>query len=342
MREMADINVSINKKASLELPEKVDSNVGKTLVTFANAIKDITCASKNVVNATIHGTATLFAPLKAICEGKAAELEEKYAYKAEEYRKLKSNLALGIDVLKNLNDKEQNGEKIPDKIEDTDTLFSIQEAASETLDKDFISFWAKLYTEEACKPNCVSKRTISICKNLDKNIVSLLEQKIFPYASNDGWLAYYPNCVDNLFLLKDYGFLDDLNDNIFAGAVEFEKGYPPLCRDSFGEYWLWVHPGFLYKTPFRLTFSGREIRNALKIYPKEKDISFIGNELEKISKDWKIDKKYKFSKQPSDDELFVITDNSYPPFLLFRNEKYKKFEEYWIAIRNNVVMEEKK
>lgn len=330
----------------ISLPEKVDPNVGKTLTDLSSAANEfahtVSQSSQKVVDATLNGSAPLFSPWSALCHGVTDIINEGCGFIADIIRKIRSQLYLANDVLKNLNDKEHNGEKIPDKIEDTDTLFSIQEAASETLDKDFISFWAKLYTEEACKPNCVSKRTISIFKNLDKNIVSLLEQKIFPYTSNDGWLAYYPDCVDNLFLLKDYGFLDDLNDNIFAGAVEFEKGYPPLCRDSFGEYWLWVHPGFLYKTPFRLTFSGREIRNALKIYPKEKDISFIGNELEKISKDWKIDKKYKFSKQPSDDELFAITDNSYPPFLLFRNGKYKKFEEYWIAIRNNVVMEEKK
>lgn len=328
------------------LPEKVDSNVGTALTDISGATNElahtVSLSSQNVINATLKGTAPLFSPLSAICEGMADIIKEGCGFFTDIIRKKRSQLYLANDVLKNLNDKEQNGEKIPERIEDTDTLFSIQETASETLDKDFISFWAKLYTEEACKPNCVSKRTIAICKNLDKNIVSLLEQKIFPYASNDGWLAYYPNCVDNLFLLKDYGFLDDLNDNIFAEAVEFEKGYPPLCRDSFGEYWLWVHPGFLYKTPFRLTFSGREIRNALKIYPKEKDISFIGNELEKISKDWKIDKKYKFLKHPDNDELFAITDNVYPRFLKFRNEKYKKFEKYWIAIRNNVVMEEKK
>lgn len=328
------------------LPEKVDSNVGTALTDISGATNElahtVSLSSQNVINATLKGTAPLFSPLSAICEGMADIIKEGCGFFTDIIRKKRSQLYLANDVLKNLNDKEQNGEKIPERIEDTDTLFSIQETASETLDKDFISFWAKLYTEEACKPNCVSKRTIAICKNLDKNIVSLLEQKIFPYASNDGWLAYYPNCVDNLFLLKDYGFLDDLNDNIFAEAVEFEKGYPPLCRDSFGEYWLWVHPGFLYKTPFRLTFSGREIRNALKIYPKEKDISFIGNELEKISKEWKIDKKYKFLKHPDNDELFAITDNVYPRFLKFRNEKYKKFEKYWIAIRNNVVMEEKK
>lgn len=325
------------------LPEKVDSNVGTALTDISGATNElahtVSLSSQNVINATLKGTAPLFSPLSAICEGMADIIKEGCGFFTDIIRKKRSQLYLANDVLKNLNDKEQNGEKIPERIEDTDTLFSIQEAASETLDKDFISFWAKLYTEEACKPNCVSKRTISICKNLDKNIVSLLEQKIFPYTSNDGWLAYYPDCVDNLFLLKDYGFLDDLNDNIFAGAVEFEKGYPPLCRDSFGEYWLWVHPGFLYKTPFRLTFSGREIRNALKIYPKEKDISFIGNELEKISKEWKIDKKYKFLKHPDTDELFAITDNVYPRFLKFRNEKYKKFEKYWIAIRSNVIYE---
>lgn len=327
----------------VNFPEKVDPNVGTALTDISSATNElahtVSQSSQNVINVALKGTTPLFSPLSAICEGTADIIKEGCGFFADIIRKKRSQLYLANDVLKNLNDKEQNGEKIPERIEDTDTLFSIQEAASETLDKDFISFWSKLYTEEACKPNCVSKRTISICKNLDKNIVSLLEQKIFPYASNDGWLAYCPDCVDDLFLLKDYGFLDDLNDNISAGAIEFEKGYPPLCRDSFGEYWLWVHPGFLYKTPFRLTFSGREIRNALKIYPKEKDISFIGNELEKISKDWKIDKKYKFLKHPDNDELFAITDNVYPPFLKFRNDKYKYFKEYWTAIRDNAIYE---
>lgn len=287
---MADINVSINKKASLELPEKVDSNVGKTLVTFANAIKDITCASKNVVNATIHGTTTLFAPLKAICEGKAAELEEKYAYKAEEYRKLKSNLALGIDVLKNLNDKEQNGEKIPDKIEDTDTLFSIQEAASETLDKDFISFWAKLYTEEACKEGTVTKKAINLCKDLNKDIVSILENKIFPYCDDNGfYLGNENETLDEILIAEEYGFLK---------KCEVER--KPNEKKIFilfyvGQYQIAVFPGYCYSTvgifSKMLTNTAISIRNCLKIKTNV-DIKIISDSLIKYSKFWTINPEF--------------------------------------------------
>ena len=307
MREMADINVSINKKASLELPEKVDSNVGKTLVTFANAIKDITCASKNVVNATIHGTATLFAPLKAICEGKAAELEEKYAYKAEEYRKLKSNLALGIDVLKNLNDKEKNGEKIPDKIEDTDPLFSIQEAASETLDKDFISFWSKLYTEEACKPGTINKKAINLCKDLNKDIVKILEDIIFPYCDDQGFfLGDRDKSIRNILEAQEYGFIKDCEIII-----------PPSTKEninihSISNYLIWVFPGYNYglgEHPKMLTVSALSIRKCLNL-KKEIDPNIVKSSLIENSQNWKIAEyfKGKIVYQPEITDKFLLSE----------------------------------
>lgn len=272
------------EELKLTLPEKVDSNVGKTLVTFANAIKDITCASKNVVNATIHGTATLFAPLKAICEGKAAELEEKYAYKAEEYRKLRSNLSLGIDVLKNLNDKEQNGEKIPDKIEDTDPLFSIQEAASETLDKDFISFWSKLYTEEACKPGTVNKKTINLCKDLNKDIVKILEDIIFPYCDNCGfYLGDKDKSLEALLIAQEYGFIKDCQ---IKKTPLFQKFF---YEYTISKYSIYVFPGYCYalgEFPKMLTDTALSIRKCLKL-EKEIDLDIIKRSISKNSNFWK-------------------------------------------------------
>ena len=51
--------------AELKLPKKVDDNLGKALVIFASAIKDITASGSKVINLLVDGTCTLFSPISA-------------------------------------------------------------------------------------------------------------------------------------------------------------------------------------------------------------------------------------------------------------------------------------
>ena len=163
----------INTTAELKLPKKVDENLGRALVTTASAIKDITSSFSKVVNLLTDGSCTLLAPIAAHLKGKSYEIECKYYTFQDQItiRKELSQARMAQYVLENLIAKEQKNEKLPHQINDTDNLFAIQNAASETTDEDFIKFWARLYTEEACNPNVISKKTINLCKNLDKNIV---------------------------------------------------------------------------------------------------------------------------------------------------------------------------
>lgn len=302
----------------IDLPEKVDSNVGTALTDISSATNEVahtvSQASQNVINATLKGTAPLFSPLSAICEGTADIIKEGCGFFADIIREKRSQLYLANDVLKNLNDKEQNGEKIPERIEDTDTLFSIQEAASETLDKDFISFWSKLYTEEACKEGTVTKKAINLCKDLNKDIVSILENKIFPYCDNNGfYLGNEDETLDEILIAEEYGFLK---------KCEIEK---KINKKNFfilfdvGQYQIAVFPGYCYSTAGSfskmLTTTAISIRNCLKIKTNV-DIKIISDSLIKYSKFWTINPEFSgkiiYPKEICD--KFVLIENGIVKF----------------------------
>lgn len=302
----------------ISLPEKVDPNVGKTLTDLSSAANEfahtVSQSSQKVVDATLNGSAPLFSPWSALCHGVADIINEGCDFIADIIRKKRSQLYLANDVLKNLNDKEQNGEKIPERIEDTDTLFSIQEAASETLDKDFISFWAKLYTEEACKEGTVTKKAINLCKDLNKDIVSILENKIFPYCDNNGfYLGNENETLDEILIAEEYGFLK---------KCEVER--KPKEKKFFilfyvGQYQIAVFPGYCYSTASifskMLTNTAISIRNCLKIKTNV-DIKIISDSLIKYSKFWTINPEFSgkiiYPKEICD--KFVLIENGIVKF----------------------------
>lgn len=328
----------------MKLPKNVDKNIGKACKDLAQTLKKVISPISKIAELyLIDAPCTLFAPLSAYLKGKSNEIAYKYLpfQNQIEMRKELSQIKMLKHVLENLADKEQRNEELPNQIEDTDNLFAIQNAASETTDDDFIKFWARLYTEEACSPNTVSKKTIDLCRVIDKKVAKILETEVFPYCSQVGFIANIPTKANNLLLLKDYGLVDDVASNIIIYPVNFEQGYPPLSRDVFGKYWLWIHPGYSYHLPYRLTSAGNEIRNALKIYPKEKDIKIIGNTLSKEAKKWSQLDGFVFHNDVNDEDLFVITDSDYPPFMIYPHPKYRKFERYWEAVRDSVTVTEK-
>lgn len=295
----------------ISLPEKVDPNVGKTLTDLSSAANEfahtVSQSSQKVVDATLNGSAPLFSPWSALCHGVTDIINEGCGFIADIIRKKRSQLYLANDVLKNLNDKEKNGEKIPDKIEDTDPLFSIQEAASETLDKDFISFWSKLYTEEACKPGTINKKAINLCKDLNKDIVKILEDIIFPYCDDQGFfLGDRDKSIRNILEAQEYGFIKDCEIII-----------PPSTKEninihSISNYLIWVFPGYNYglgEHPKMLTVSALSIRKCLNL-KKEIDPNIVKSSLIENSQNWKIAEyfKGKIVYQPEITDKFLLSE----------------------------------
>ncbi len=328
----------VKATAKLELPEKVDENTGIAIKTIAEGVSSILKIPERVVNIVENTGNTLFSPLSEALHGKAEIIKAQNYAKAQKIRREVSQYKLAQNVLENLSEKHQNGESIPDHIDDTDHLFAIQNAASETNDDDFLRFWSQIYTEEACKPNTVSKKTIEICRIIDKKVAKILEDEVFPYCSDSGFVANIPPKATNLLLLKDYGLVDNVPDNIIIYPVTFEEGYPALSRDIFGKYWLWVHPGYSYRLQYRLTEAGKEIRNALKIFPQEQHLKTIGDTIKKEAQHWTRLEGFTFNKDVDADDLFVITDQIYPQFMRYPHPKYRKFERYWEAVRDTVSM----
>lgn len=181
--KMSDIK-EVNAIAKLDLPKKVDSNLGKTLVNLSEGLSSLMQLPEKTLNLVQSTGNTLLSPFSALLQGISYKITCSYLpYKDEiDKRKEISQIKLAKAVVENLAEKENNGEEIPNKVEDTDTLFAIQNAASEISDEEFIKFWAHIYTEEACKPNTISKRTIELCKSLDKNTAKILQDNIIPYC----------------------------------------------------------------------------------------------------------------------------------------------------------------
>jgi hypothetical protein len=88
--------------------------------------------------------------------------------------------------------------------------------------------------------------------------------------------------------------------------------------------------------PYRLTSAGQEIRKALRIYPQEKDLQKIGDTISREALKWTKLDGFIFHKNVNPEDLFVITDNVYPPFMRYHHPKYRKFERYWEAVRDTV------
>ena len=308
---MEDVK-EIKATAELKLPEKVDENVGKACRDLSQTVKKVASPVSKIAELyLIKAPCTLLAPVAAYLRGKSYEIACKYLpfQNQIEMRKELSQIKMAQFVLENLVDKEQKGEELPPNIEDTDNLFSIQNVASETTDEDFIKFWARLYTEEACKPNTVSKKAINLCRDLDKNVVKMLEEDVFPYCDNQGYfLGNKIKRLEGLRIAKEYGFIqtaDITSRPLFLDVMVIHK---------ISQYTIHVFPGYVFSTD---ALSGRILTNtALEI---RKCIGFRGNidlneliqGLEYYAKYWKVDEKFtNLIKYPQEiKQKFLISEN---------------------------------
>lgn len=277
------VDANVKAEAKLTLPEKVDDNIGCSIKNLSEGIASVLKLPKNIIDIITISVSTLFKPLVARLNGKAIIIEAQSFVEAQNIRKELSQCQLAINVAKNLAMKHQSGQDIPKEIVDTDTLFAIQNAASETTDKEFLEFWAHLYTEEACKPNTISKKTVELCKTLDKKIAKVLEQKIFPYCASGFFFAANEIGVQDVSKAEDYGFLTQKN-----------VALNPKVPDNnlilkFGQYIVACRPGFSVKPSnpnFSLTTSGDEIKSIISPDNENINIDTLKECLIKASKDW--------------------------------------------------------
>ena len=281
---MVEANLNIN------LPEKVDKKTGQMLENLSEGLASLMKLPEQTLNIVKNTGNTLFCVPAAYLHGQAEIIKAKSFAEANYIRRERSQCLLAVNVAENLAEKENNGEDLPPNIEDTDNLFSIQNAASETTDEDFIKFWARLYTEEACKPNTVSKKAINLCRDLDKNVVKMLEEDVFPYCDNQGYfLGNKIKRLEGLRIAKEYGFIqtaDITSRPLFLDVMVVHK---------ISQYTIHVFPGYVFSTD---ALSGRILTNtALEI---RKCIGFRGNidlneliqGLEDYAKYWEVDEKF--------------------------------------------------
>lgn len=288
---MGDVK-EIKATAELKLPEKVDENVGKTCRDLSQTVKKVASPVSKIAELyLIKAPCTLLAPVAAYLRGKSYEIACKYLpfQNQIEMRKELSQIKMAQFVLENLVDKEQKGEDLPPNIEDTDNLFSIQNAASETTDEDFIKFWAKLYTEEACKPNTVSKKTVNLCKDLNKDVVKALEDEIFPFCDEYGF--YFGDCtkkIESINKAIEYGFLRISEQKVMLNYINV------FLDIKIGQYYIYILPGYHYMPEYNgkvLTNSALEVKRCLKLQ-KDINLDSITPSLERASKRWGIEDRF--------------------------------------------------
>ncbi len=305
------VDANLKTEAKLTLPERVDNNLGYSIKVLSEGVASLLKLPEKVVDTVVISGATLFKPLVAYFNGKATIISARSFVETQNIRKELSQCQLAINVAKNLAIKHQSGQEIPKGIVDTDTLFAIQNAAAETTDKDFLEFWAHLYTEEACKPNTISKKTVELCKVLDKQVAEILEKKIFPYCASGFFFAAREFSVYEVSKAEDYGFLTQKdillnpkapNDNVI---LQFGQ-YTVVCRIGFSV--LPSHPNF------SLSMSGEEIRNIIINKGMNIDFDILINCLKEASKNWQLSDKFKdhivkFVPGKQIDTNFIVVQN---------------------------------
>lgn len=297
--------------------------------------------SENLVNKIANATSTLFAPATAWLQGKQAQISCSYLpfYDKLAERKNENLQKLFVNVLSTLHEKELHEEIIPDQFEDTDNLLLIQDNASTTSNEEFLKLWAKLYTEEACKPGSISRKTIKVLETLDINIVKIFEKEILPYCDSHGFYWGPKGEISNMLLLIDYGLIQE--NAIISSSTKINTIVYYSLNKNFRIY---LYPNYGYDANYdsimyRLTKTGEEIFSNLKNNIPLPDNEIVFNNINNASKDWQIVKsfrgKFKMKKQIKHEEKFIICDNDdnvvYP-----KNSPFKTYNEFYESAMANI------
>ena len=318
----------------LELPQEGTNELCVATATLLNTLSN---CSEKVVNMFCNGLSTLGRPIGAIIDGKTASIELanqsiylKLAMTKE--ANMRKHLAY---VAKELDEKVKNNENIPESLIETDKLLLIQDNVATTSEDDVLKLWAKLYTEEACKPGTISRKAIKLIETLDARVASILDNEIFPYCDQVGFYWGDSDNFNSIITAIDYGFLETSN----LGRKGLYVDYPGLI--SFSNYNVFVHPGFDYasKIPgYRLTKPAIEIKQCLT-KTKIDILETISKTINDCTFSWLINNELKnnmkFKKPVKNDEKFVICNNE--DIVVFpKNKKYKTIEDYRVYTMANI------
>lgn len=316
-------------------------HIGTALVNVSEGIKSLVSVPERLVKIVENSGTTLFAPIKAHFEGKAEIIQARSFIEAQQYRQEESLKKLAYSVIGELNEKAKNNEYIPESIQDSDLLFSIQNTVSEISDVEFIKFWGKLYTEEACIPNSVSKKTVELCKSLNKETALILQQDIFPYCTLNGMFWGTENVpYQKILEVMDYGFLSRHNCSTYS------KQITKLLSLQAGKAKFLVHPAYAITTGYdslELTTPAIEIIKCLKIYPDEQQLLTIAKNMKQISQNWTINKdtteKYKLDSKHA--PKFILCDEN--SNILFPDDWVNRtIKEYYDLVKEEIVILESK
>ncbi len=319
--------------AELELPSE---GTNELCVATANLINVFSNCSKKVVNMFCNGLSTLGKPIGAMLNGTAASIELanqsiylKLAMTKE--ANMRKHLAY---VAQEFDERVKNNENIPESLIETDKLLLIQDNVATTSEDEVLKLWAKLYTEEACKPGTISRKAIKLIETLDSQIATLLETKIFPYCDQNGFYWGKPDEYSAIITAQDYGFLE--SSNLQRKGIYLD--FPGVI--SFYNYNVLVHPAFNYSPEmpcYRLTKPANEIIKCLN--KTNVDIlDIIIKTISDSSKIWHVNNDLKnfikFKNAVKNKDKFVICkdeDIIYP-----KTDLYKKIDDYRMQVMSNI------
>lgn len=329
---MEDNNVNIeyemsptSQKGKVVLPNQ---GTNELMLATARLVNTISSGFESVGKMLKNSTNVIGKPIAALIEGKTNEIELANQFITARLMYVKeTNATMHMAyVAEELNKKVEKGENIPDKIEESDKLYLIQDNASTTSNDEFLKLWAKLYAEEACKPNTVSRKTIKLFESMEPKIIRILENEIFPYCDEKGFYWGKIHDISSLLLAQDYGFIDEKQISTYT------SNYKETCDVKLNNAnILHIHPGFSYspQSNYVLTSSGLEIKNILKIYPNRVQIKDVINKIEESAIYWNIVKNLNIKLKQTNIKIqkFIICDKQgkikYP-----KNFRCKTLNEY--------------
>lgn len=223
---------------------------------------------------------------------------------------------------------------LPNDFHDTDNLLAIEKAAAEKSDDTLSQMWAKIFVEEATRPDSVSIASIEILKKIDKETATILQEQIFPYCTDDGWFMMTDNAsIPNRMIAMDYGVLYDygIEKKLISKSLHFEK---QLCVLDIGEFSIYGHFGYRFYAQYHLTKPALKIKNTLKIFPTIEHISKIGDLINNC-RFWHLSDEYTQVKKTEKSDYAIIIDKG-KETVLYPSNTYSCVDEYFSKINSNV------
>lgn len=331
---------STSQKGKLSLPKE---GLNELLKAIAKLVNVINSGAEGVGKMLKNSTNAIGKPIEALITGKTNEIELANQFITARLMYVKeANATMHLAyVAEELNKKVKNREELPEKIKESDNLYLIQDNASTTSDEDLLKLWAKIYTEEACKPGTVSRKTIKIVETLDKKIAQILEYEILPYCDSYGYFWGEQYEITSLEMLSDYDLITE------SKGLRYSKEFNhSLVAELPGDKKFYLYPNMSYSSKcngktYKLTNSGIEIYKVLKKnLVSNGDIEkIIFNNMLKASAQWNITEFYgqfiRLKRKVMPDKKFIIC-NKNNEVIFPLNTTYKTLQDFLNAVQNNI------